>query len=271
MKPTRYNKININDNASPLELKAVSFDDETRSTYCHEMLHVEQLRQYSSPLLKTEKLGEVSHQDEAYPIYSFTLGNTIDPKAPAIAFIGGVHGVERIGTQVVLAFLETLLERLQWDTSLNQSLQSMRLIFIPLVNPVGMTFNTRANGNGIDLMRNAPIDADKKPAFMVGGQRFSKKMAWYRGAKNAPMEAEAQLLCDAIHSHLFSSSFSLVLDVHSGFGFHDRVWFPYAYTREPVPHLAEIYSLRQLMQQTYPYLDYLFEPQAHSYTTHGDL
>lgn len=271
MKPTRYNKIDLHQNDALGLSVPEEPETDTPPPYCHEMQHIEQLRQYSSPLLKNEKLGQVEHEGHFYPIYSFTLGNKTDTNTPAIAFVGGVHGVERIGTQVVLAFLETLLERLQWDDSLNHLLHSMRLIFIPLVNPVGMSFNTRANGQGVDLMRNAPIDAEQHPAFMVGGQRITRKIAWYRGDKDSPMETEAEILCSTIKSHLFNSPFSLVLDVHSGFGFHDRVWFPYAYTKEPVEHLAEIYSLRQLMQKTYPYMDYLFEPQAHTYTTHGDL
>jgi hypothetical protein len=120
-------------------------------------------------------------------------------------------------------------------------------------------------------MRNAPVDATKHPAFMVGGQRLSHRIPWYRGKKGEAMEYEAQSLCDVIEKSLFNSPFSLVLDVHSGFGLSDRLWFPYAHTTEPVQHLAEFYNLRSLLHKTYPYLDYLFEPQAHSYTTHGDL
>lgn len=65
--------------------------------------------------------------------------------------------------------------------------------------------------------------------------------------------------------------FSLVLDCHSGFGFDDHLWFPYAYSKKPIAHLPEVYALKQLLNQTYPHLDYRFEPQSISYTTHGDL
>ena len=85
------------------------------------------------------------------------------------------------------------------------------------------------------------------------------------------MEIEAQALCQAIREHCFNAPFSLVLDCHSGFGFDDHIWFPYAYSKQPIPHLAEMYALKRLLNQTYPHLDYRFEPQSHSYTAHGDL
>jgi hypothetical protein len=64
----------------------------------------------------------------------------------------------------------------------------------------------------------------------------------------------------------------MVLVCHSGFGVHDRLWFPYAKSRrEPIQHVGEMYTLRQLFFQTYPYQNYHFEPQALHYLTHGDL
>ncbi len=82
-------------------------------------------------------------------------------------FVGGVHCVERIGAQVVLAFLRNLLNRLPWDTHLQQLLQHERLAFVPVVNPVGFLRSSRGNGNNVDLMRNAPIDSDEDMTFLV--------------------------------------------------------------------------------------------------------
>jgi hypothetical protein len=96
-------------------------------------------------------------------------------------------------------------------------------------------------------------------------------MPWYRGAEGKPMEIEAKALCEAVRKEVFSSSISLTLDVHSGFGAKDRLWFPYAKSREPFPHIAEIFSLKQLFDSTYPHHFYQIEPQARQYLTHGDL
>ena len=204
------------------------------------------------------------------PVYTIAMGNpSLD--VPAIGFFGGVHGLERIGAEVVIAWLHNLVMRLQWDTTLHQQLQSVRLVFMPIVNPAGMQMGTRANPQGVDLMRNAPIDAVDAVPFLVGGQRISAGLPWYRGREGAPMEAENQALCQVVAKELMSRQFSMALDCHSGFGARDRIWFPYAHTRKPIAHLAEMQALRDVFLQTYSHHAYVFEPQSLQYLAHGDI
>ncbi|HPW28185.1 MAG TPA: M14 family zinc carboxypeptidase, partial [Rhodoferax sp.] len=179
------------------------------------------------------------------PVYTIAMGNP-SPDVPAIGFFGGVHGLERIGAEVVIAFLHNLVMRLQWDTTLHQQLQSLRLVFMPIVNPGGMLMGTRANPQGVDLMRNAPVDAVDTVPFLVGGQRISAGLPWYRGKAGTPMEAENRALCELVAKELLSRRFSMALDCHSGFGARDRIWFPYAHTRKPIAHLAEVQALRDV-------------------------
>ncbi len=82
----------------------------------------------------------------------------------------------------MLSFLQSLLARLRWDRLLHQQLDAVRLLFMPLVNPGGMWQSTRCNPQGVDLMRNAPVDALEKVPFLLGGQRLSPRLPWYRGA-----------------------------------------------------------------------------------------
>jgi hypothetical protein len=204
------------------------------------------------------------------PVYTIAMGNpSLD--VPAIGFFGGVHGLERIGAEVVIAWLHNLVMRLQWDTTLHQQLQSVRLVFMPIVNPAGMQMGSRANPQGVDLMRNAPIDAVDAVPFLVGGQRISAGLPWYRGREGAPMEAENQALCQVVAKELMSRQFSMALDCHSGFGARDRIWFPYAHTRKPIAHLAEMQALRDVFLQTYSHHAYVFEPQSLQYLAHGDI
>lgn len=221
--------------------------------------------------LRSDVVCEVRHGTQTLPVHCVELGTT-DPAAPAIGFFGGVHGVERIGTHVLLAFLHTLVERLRWDDSLARMLEQLRLVFMPLVNPVGMLCRTRANGAGVDLMRNAPVDADSRAPFLLGGHRLTPLLPWYRGRRGAPMQPEAQALCRVVEERLRPHCFSLALDCHSGYGSQDRIWFPYARTARPIDCLPEIYALRSLFRATHPHHGiYLIEPQARRYTTHGDL
>lgn len=235
-----------------------------------ELAELERIIREGAPHLEARSVCEVETSGHRFPVYVLSMGSH-SPQAPAVGFFGGVHGLERIGTRILLAFLRSLLARLKWDRQLHHQLESIRLIFMPLVNPAGMWDGTRSNPNGVDLMRNAPIDAMERVPFLLGGHRVSPRLPWYRGLPNAPMEAEAQALCNVVQNELIGREFSLALDCHSGFGLKDRIWFPYAHSSEPFPRLPEIHALQELFTQTYPDHNYLFEPQSRQYLTHGDL
>jgi hypothetical protein len=206
----------------------------------------------------------------SYPVHVIALGNPA-AEVPAVGYFGGVHGLERIGASVVISYLQSLVMRLQWDSALHKQLESVRMVFMPLVNPGGMAMNTRANPNGVDLMRNAPVDALERVPFLVGGQRISAGLPWYRGRLGAPMERENQAVCEVVQRELLARDFSLSVDCHSGFGVTDRIWFPYAHTRKPIAHLAEMHGLKHIFAQSHSYHRYTFEPQSLQYLAHGDL
>ena len=206
----------------------------------------------------------------SYPVQVITLGNP-DPSVPAVGYFGGVHGLERIGAEVVIAYLHSLVMRLQWDSTLHRQLEAVRLVFMPIVNPGGMQQGTRANPRGVDLMRNAPVSAQEAVPFMLGGQRYSARLPWYRGAALEPMERENQAVCAVVQAELLNRPFSLALDCHSGFGLSDRLWFPYAHTRAPIAHLAEMHALKSIFSQSHNHHRYIFEPQSRQYLAHGDL
>src|SRR5437660_2994799 len=51
-----------------------------------------------------------------FPLYALRLGST-SVRAPAVGFFAGVHGLERVGTHIVLSFLASLVTRLEHDES----------------------------------------------------------------------------------------------------------------------------------------------------------
>ncbi|MCQ4345964.1 zinc carboxypeptidase [Pseudomonas stutzeri] len=235
-----------------------------------ELVELERLIDRLGSRLQARVLCRVEVETHSLPVYAISLGNPA-AEAPAVGYFGGVHGLERIGAGVVLAFLHSVLTRLRWDPLLQQQLERMRMVFMPVVNPGGLWRGTRANPQGVDLMRNAPVEAQQPVAFLVGGQRLSAHLPWYRGPRSAPMQAESQALCEVVEAELLSHRFSIAVDCHSGFGLRDRIWFPYAGSRTPIPHLPEMHALSEVLDQTHRHHPYLFEPQSRQYLAHGDL
>ncbi|MEP7099785.1 MAG: M14 family zinc carboxypeptidase [Burkholderiales bacterium] len=235
-----------------------------------ELLELDALLRAAGGLVERRLLCEVRVGSETLPVHAYLFGSArVD--APAVGFFGGVHGLERIGAEVVIAHLRSLVMRLRWDETLHRQLETMRLLFVPLVNPGGLALGTRANPNGVDLMRNAPVEALDRVPYLVGGQRVSASLPWYRGTSGAGMEPESAALCRIVQDELLSRPFSIAVDCHSGFGLRDRVWFPFAHTARPIEHLSEIHALCETMDETLLHHRYLIEPQSHQYLAHGDL
>lgn len=234
-----------------------------------EKLLASALRQQERGVLRTRVLAHVDFRGQSFPLHSLVIGST-DKSAPTLGLFGGVHGLERVGSHVVIAYLKGLLAQLAWDERLQEFFKSCRLVCLPIVNPAGMFANRRSNGNGIDLMRNSPVEATHAP-WLLGGHRYSAHLPWYRGAAGAPMEKEAQSLVDFVQEEIFPSRAALLVDCHSGFGLRDRFWYPYARNKERYPQEKAIQSLTGLLNTSLPYHIYTVEGQSQNYTNHGDL
>lgn len=220
-------------------------------------------------LVQLETLATIIHHDEHFPIYSFSIGSK-EPSAPTLFVTGGVHGIERIGAQLAWSLLKTTIDRLVWDKAHQELFQHIRLVIIPLINPVGYKKFKRSNGNNVDLMRNAPVKAVDPVPFLVGGQRLTPALPWYQG-KISEMEEE-NIAVERKFFDVASKSRTIIsVDFHSGFGMRDRIWFPFSYTKTPFDQLPEMHAFSRLFEETYPFHIYQIEPQSKSYLISGDL
>jgi hypothetical protein len=217
---------------------------------------------------QTTIIERIAYKGNEFPIHCISIGSD-RPDVPVLAFFGGVHGLEKIGSQVILSYLETISHLLDWDQEFLARLEKSRLVFIPIVNPVGVCMGTRCNGNGVDLMRNAPIEGEGVTRIF-SGQRFSTHLPWYRGDP-LNMEKEALAVCHVVEEQLFKAPLSIAFDIHSGFGLNDRLWFPYASTKTPFAFLAEIYALKAQLDRCYQHHIYKIEPTSQEYMINGDL
>ncbi|MEX2476293.1 M14 family zinc carboxypeptidase [Marinobacter sp.] len=239
-------------------------------TFLPELVSLERTLAEAPEQVRCSVIERIETGPLTLPVYRVDMGAEA-ADAPAILLVGGVHGLERIGTQVVMAWMRNLLARMAWDESLRSLLDRVHITFLPILNPGGMYKNQRSNPNGVDLMRNAPIIAQDRSAFLLGGQKVSPRLPWYTGDPEAGMEAENRALESVISNLLPGRPFSLALDCHSGFGWQDQIWFPYAYRRRPMRKIASVMALKLIWEQAWPDHTYRFEPQSRHYLTHGDL
>lgn len=239
-------------------------------TYLPELVQLERILMEAPPLFSAQVETHIYTRGLELPLYRIQIGQP-SPDRPLFLLVGGVHGLERIGTQVILSWLQALASRLRWDRHLENLLEQVQVVVVPILNPGGMYLNQRSNPAGVDLMRNAPITAQEAPTFLLGGQRLSPRLPWYMGRAGQDMEPENLALQGILDELLPGRPFNLSLDCHSGFGSEDRIWFPYAYRRRPMRRIASILALKLLWEQAYPSHNYLFEPQSTHYLTHGDL
>ena len=150
---------------------------------------------------QTEVIERIQYKDHEFPIHCITLGST-QPDAPVLAFFGGVHGLEKIGSEVILSYMQTISQLLDWDEEFQARLEKSRLVFVPIVNPVGVYLGTRSNGNGVDLMRNSPVEGIGSTRI-YSGHRITPRLPWYRG-NESEMEKEAKL-CAALWINICSA------------------------------------------------------------------
>lgn len=239
-------------------------------TFLPELVELERTLADAPDTVSASIIERVSAKGLTLPVYRVDIGADRND-VPVVLMVGGVHGLERIGAQVVIAWLASLIARMRWDDHLNELLGKVRLVALPILNPGGMFLNQRANPAGVDLMRNAPILAQGDSTFLLGGQRLSRRLPWYTGQPEQGMEPENQALAKVIDELLPGSPFSVALDCHSGFGWQDQIWFPYAYRRRPMRRIDSVMALKLIWEQAYPNHNYVFEPQSAHYLTHGDL
>jgi len=100
-----------------------------------ELAALEKILDLGAPHLEVQVVQQVSvASGPQFPIYAIGLGNpALD--VPAVGFFGGVHGLERIGAEVVIAYLQNVVMRLQWDTTLHQQLDGCAWSSCPSSTP----------------------------------------------------------------------------------------------------------------------------------------
>lgn len=188
---------------------------------------------------------------------------TVDEDEPEVLYMGGVHGNEKPGFQVVIYSIKAIVEN-YISSNVNQSftarirniVNNTELYFIPMVNPDGIESGSRKNRQpndcifgdtifrGVDINRNYGYkwnELDNHPfKYIFGGfpkrldrttikypfldfQSFIKK-GNYRGS-NPFSENESRAIKQFIENH----SISLCVDYHT---YGEKILYPWHWTKD---------------------------------------
>jgi len=233
-----------------------------------ELLQLKRLERSFGDVVIMEEIGEVDYKGYRTPINAFFISHKPKPELPTIAFFSCFHGVEWIGGRVLVNFIEHLVREIKWDEDIKNLTEKVNICGIPIVNPVGRIEGYRSNGNGIDLMRNAPVRSEHAIP-LLGGQKLSRHLPWYMGEG---LEKENEIVVKFLHDYVFPSNFKMTIDIHSSFLRNSRIWIPYASGKKlPSKEAAVFRQLRKTLNGIYKYNPYKYEKQEHIYTTHGDF
>lgn len=235
-----------------------------------EFIEYEALARKYPQFFRLRRIIDVETRTGKEPLYAFELCDSAvsESHIPVFGLFAGVHGIEAIGVKILHRFLDHLLEQTEWNENIRMLFRRVKLVGMPLVNPAGYVAGTRCNGNGVDLMRNAPVESGISVPFL-GGQRVSHFLPYFRG--NGQLESESSALAELVRRELFRAPFALSLDIHSGFGMEDFLWTPWAREKGYPPHWGEYTRFCEVLDTTLKHHVYRFEPQSVNYCTSGDL
>lgn len=222
-------------------------------------------------LVRLRQFGFSSKTKEGFrfPIYVLEIGKPKAIKKNPAGLVAGVHGLETIGIRVLLDFLDHLFKKSAEDFFKEIKSGKVGIVCIPILNPGGVALNSRSNPRGVDLMRNSGMDAENAP-FFFGGQRLTNHLPYFRGKS---LEPEAKVLSRFLQEYFFPVKDSLipVIDIHSGYGSIDHVWWPYARTQKECEDDFLYHKISKYLSQKKNHTNYKFGPQSETYTIHGDL
>ncbi len=204
-----------------------------------------------------------------HPIYVLEIGKKSALRKNPFALVAGVHGLETIAIRVLLDFLNEALNPKSKVYLREIKSGKLALVTMPIVNPGGIVANTRSNPAGVDLMRNSGVDAESAMPFF-GGHRLGNLLPYFRGSQPEP---EARQLMRFVREYLFPVKKGLApaLDIHSGYGSLNHLWWPYAFTKDPCEDTGLFQAIAKRLKSKLDDSFYRFGPQSESYTTHGDI
>jgi murein tripeptide amidase MpaA len=217
----------------------------------HSALELEtELRLLEAAYPQIARVREIGRSLEGRPIYGLKISDNpaIDENEPAVVFLGCHHAREWISVEVPLLLGRHLLENYSTDPWVRALVDGGEIWVVPLVNPDGLEYsihvyrywrkNRRANSDG-----SFGVDLNRNYGYMWGTDNVGSSPVpssdVYRGtaAFSEPETNAVRRLVDG-------------LDVRAVVSFHSYsqvILYPWAYTTQPSPMVAELSDLARTM------------------------
>jgi carboxypeptidase T len=206
----------------------------------------------------------IGRSRQGRPIHGYELGSA---HGDVVLLTGLIHGVELIGSMALHGVVRAL------STSASDLLANMRFVVVPIVNPDAFSRNMdllgrgrrawqRCNAAGVDLNRNFPTPARRRPRHPFAGSRF-RLAPHYAGAEPF-CEPETRALRDLVES----SPPALALGFHS---FGELLLYPWGHTREANPRSRSYEALGAHFARALGHRPYAVRQACEFYPTAGDL
>ncbi len=93
---------------------------------------------------------------------------------PKVRLTGAIHGNENATTEVLVRFIDYILnEYTNGNQNIRQLINNTYIVIIPMMNPDGVALDSRYNANYVDLNRN--FDIEWTPDIFHGSSAFSEE------------------------------------------------------------------------------------------------
>ncbi|MBN1947732.1 MAG: DUF2817 domain-containing protein [Bradymonadales bacterium] len=204
---------------------------------------LETLARHAPEIARLEILGT---SVQGRPILGLRISDHIDRNEmePEARVVGAIHGNERISYEVAIFLAIRLVKGYTLYPEVNQVVDGVETLIIPMLNPDGVAACTRENALGVDLNRNFSF---MQLSTLSGNPSFS--------------EPESRALRDDALDH----PYVLGLSYHATANYLNLVW---NYTPVPPRHLPELF---QLMRQYSLATGYVITLGWHWYAVYGEM
>ena len=106
-------------------------------------------------IMRVETIG-FTEEGRSIQVVCISDNANLPEKEPEVCYIGAMHGNEILTQELLLCFIDSLLQNSDSDDRIKRLLDSTQIWIIPNMNFDGTQRLTRFNANGVDLNRNFP-------------------------------------------------------------------------------------------------------------------